>query len=174
MSRPAVTPVHGCLNAVATVSKEVQALLVDSNSPATAPLCTADLPLSWPVQGMPPQMGQLIVTGAVPPGENGEVWPTRFELNKHMAGTSTPTQVGLLEGQATTDPSMPTKDGQPDSQAMSNHSDVMPMPREATQRLTRFTDEVQIKRRLPLIATPPRQRVATRRPLPIRSIWIAT
>jgi hypothetical protein len=48
MSRPAVTPVHGCLNVVATVSKEV-------------------------VQGMPPQMGQLVVTGAVPLGENGEV-----------------------------------------------------------------------------------------------------
>jgi hypothetical protein len=51
---PAVTLAHGWLHAAATVSQEVQASLVDSSFPATAPLCMADQPPSSPVQGMPP------------------------------------------------------------------------------------------------------------------------
>jgi len=75
-----------------------------------------------------------------------------------MAGTSTPTQ----DGQATPNPSTPTKDGQPDN-------DATPTPREPARRLARFTEEVQLKRRSPLIATPPRQKAATKRPLSNRS-----
>ncbi|XP_066374092.1 uncharacterized protein [Miscanthus floridulus] len=53
-------------------------------------------------------------------------------------------------------------------------SDVTPMPREVGPRLARFTEEVQLKRMSPLIASPPRQQMATtRQPLPKRSRWIA-
>jgi len=118
-------------------------------------------------------MGQSIVAGAEAPGEDGEVWPPRFEPAKHMAGTSTPTQDGHLVGQATPDPSTLTKDGQPDSQATPDPSDAMPTPREATWRLARFTEEVQLKRRSPLIATLLKQKAATKRLLPTKSRWIA-
>ena len=73
-----------------------------------------------------------------------------------MAGTSTPTQDDQLDSQATLDP-----------------SDTTPTPREAARCLARFTEEVQLKQSLPLIATPPRQKAATKRPLPIRSRRIA-
>jgi hypothetical protein len=53
--------------------------------------------------------------------------------------------------------------------AMSDPSDAMPTPGEAAWRLARFTEEVQLKRRSPLLASPPRQKAATKRPLPIRS-----
>jgi hypothetical protein len=53
-------------------------------------------------------------------------------------------------------------------------SDVMPTPREAARRLARFTEEVQLKRQSPLIASPPRQKMTiTRQSLPIRSRRIA-
>jgi hypothetical protein len=122
-----------------------------SSSLATVPQCTMDPPSSRPVQGMPPQMGQPVVAGTVMPGDVGEVW----------------------DGQTTPDPSMPMKDGQPDSQATSDPSDATPTPREAARRLVRFTEEVQLKQRSPLIATPPRQKAVTKRPLPIRSRQIA-
>jgi hypothetical protein len=86
-----------------------------------------------------------------------------------MVGTSTPTQDGHLVDQAIPDPSTPTKDGQPDSQATADPSDATPVSREAARRLARFTEEVQLKRRSPLITTPPRQKAATKRSLPIRS-----
>ena len=37
-------------------------------------------------------MGQPVVAGAEAPGEDGEVWPPRFEPAKNVVGTSTPTQ----------------------------------------------------------------------------------
>jgi hypothetical protein len=92
-SRPAVTPAPGCLH------------VVDTTSLVTASQCTTDPPLSSPVQGMPPQMGQLVVVGAVAPGDDGEVWPPGFEPAKHVAGTSTPRQDGQPDSQATPDPS---------------------------------------------------------------------
>ena len=53
-------------------------------------------------------------------------------------------------------------------------SDATPTLREATRRLAWFTEEVQLKRMSPLIASPPRQKVATtRQPLPQRSRRIA-
>jgi hypothetical protein len=52
--------------------------------------------------------------------------------------------------------------------------DMTPTPREAARRLARFTEEVQCRRQPPLIASPPRQRAVTKRPLPIRSKRIAT
>ena len=53
-------------------------------------------------------------------------------------------------------------------------SDAMPTPREAARRLVRFTEEVQLERMPPLIASPPRQKVATiRQPMPKRSRRIA-
>ena len=119
-----------------------------------------------PVQGTPPQRGQPVVAGAEAPGEDGEVWPPGFESAKHMAGTSTPTQDNHLDGQATPDPFTPTKDDQADV-------DATPTPREAARRLARFTEEVQLKRRSPLIDTPSRQKAATKRPLPARSRRIA-
>ena len=149
-----------CLQATTTTSHEVQASLVDT-PPAMAPQYTTDSPPLSPVQGSPPQMGQPVVTDAEALGEDGEVWPPGFE-----PGTSTPTQDGHSDGQATPDPSTPTKDGQADS-------DATPTPREAAQRLARFTEEVQLKRRSPLIVTPPRQKAATKRPLPTRSRRIA-
>jgi hypothetical protein len=36
------------------------------------------------------------------------------------------------------------------------------MPDEVARRLARFVDEVQVKRRSPLLATPPQQKVANR------------
>jgi len=114
-------------------------------------------------------MGQSIVAGAEAPGEDGEVWPPGFEQAKHMAGTSTPTQ----DGQATPNPSTPTKDSQRDSLTTPDPSDATPTPREAARCLARFTEGVQLKRRSPLIATPPRQKAVTRRPLPTRSRQIA-
>ena len=49
-------------------------------------------------------------------------------------------------------------------------SDATPTPREAARRLAWFTEEMQLKRMSPLIASPPRQKVATKRqPLPKRS-----
>jgi hypothetical protein len=51
-----------------------------------------------------------------------------------MAGTST----AMQDGQATPNPSTPTNDGQPDS-------DAMPTPREDARLLTWFTEEVQEK-----------------------------
>jgi len=118
---------------------------------------------------MPPQMEQPVVMGAVAPGDDSEVWPPGFEPAKHTAGTSMSTLDGHSYGQATPDPSTSTKDGQPDSQATPDPNDATPTPREAARRLARFTEEVQLKRRSPLIATPPRQKAATRRPLPTRS-----
>jgi hypothetical protein len=50
---------------------------------------------------------------------------------------------------------------------------MTPTPHEATRRLTRFTVEVECRRQPPLIASPPRQRAVTKRPLPIRSKRIA-
>jgi hypothetical protein len=103
----------------------VEALVVDTCSPATAAQCTTDLSLLSPVQGPP----QLTPPQTGPPG---------------VADDCT------------------------------NHSDTMPSPREATRCLARFTEEVQLKRMPPLIATPPRQKVATTRPpLPKRSRRIA-
>jgi hypothetical protein len=52
--------------------------------------------------------------------------------------------------------------------------DTTPTPCEAAQGLARFTEEVQCKRQSPLIASPRRQKAVTKRPLPIRSKWIAT
>ena len=50
----------------------------------------------------------------------------------------------------------------------------MPTPHEAARRLARFTEEVQLERMPPLIASPPRQKVATRgQPMPKWSRWIA-
>jgi len=89
-SRPAVTPATGCLHAAASVPREVQASLVDDSSPVMTTQCAMDPPPSSPVQDMPSLMGQLVVVGAVAPGEDGEAWPPGFELAKHMAG-STPT-----------------------------------------------------------------------------------
>jgi hypothetical protein len=62
------------------------------------------------------------------------------------------------------------KKGQP---SHTRASDAMPTPREAARHLARFTKWVQLKRRSPLIATPPRQKAATKRPLPTRSKRIA-
>ncbi|XP_066318321.1 uncharacterized protein [Miscanthus floridulus] len=54
------------------------------------------------------------------------------------------------------------------------HSDATPTPREAARRLARFTEEVQLKRMSSLIASPPRQKVATKgQPMPKRSRRIA-
>jgi hypothetical protein len=63
--------------------------------------------------------------------EDGEVWPPRFELAKHLAGTSTLTQDSL-------DPSTPMQDGHQKGQATTDLSDVTPMPREVARRLTWF------------------------------------
>jgi hypothetical protein len=53
-------------------------------------------------------------------------------------------------------------------------NDTTPTPCEAARCLARFTEEVLIRRVSPLIASPPRQMVATRRnPLPKRSRGIA-
>jgi len=53
-------------------------------------------------------------------------------------------------------------------------SDATPTPREAARRLARFTEEVQLERMPPLIASTPRQKVATiRQPMPKRSRRIA-
>ena len=119
------------------------------------------------MQDTPSLVGEPIVAGAVAPSEDGELWPPGFEPAKHMVGT--PTQDGHSVSQATPDPFMPTKDGQPDSQATSDPSDATPTSRKAARHLARFTEEVQLKRRSPLIATPPRQKAATKRPLPIKS-----
>jgi hypothetical protein len=40
--------------------------------------------------------------------------------------------------------------------ATSDPNDVTPTPGEAARRLARFTEEVQLKRRSPLLASPPR------------------
>ena len=51
---------------------------------------------------------------------------------------------------------------------------MTPTPREAARRLARFTEEVQLERMPPLIVSPPRQKVATKRqPMPKRSRRIA-
>ena len=53
-------------------------------------------------------------------------------------------------------------------------SDATPTPREAARRLAQFTEEVQLERMPPLIASPPRQKVPTiGQPMPKRSIRIA-
>jgi hypothetical protein len=52
---------------------------------------------------------------------------------------------------------------------MPGPSDATPTPGEAARRLARFVEEVQVKRRSPLLASPPRQTAATKRPLPLRS-----
>ena len=70
-------------------------------------------------------------------------------------------------------PSTSTKDGQPDSQATPDPSDATPTSRKAARHLARFTEEVQLKRRSPLIVTPPWHKAATKRPLPTRSRRIA-
>ena len=50
----------------------------------------------------------------------------------------------------------------------------MPTPHEAARRLARFTEEVQLERMPPLIASPPKQKVATiRQHMPKRSRRIA-
>jgi hypothetical protein len=42
--------------------------------------------------------------------------------------------------------------------------DATPTPCEATRRLASITEEVQCKRKSPLIASPPRQKAVTKRP----------
>jgi hypothetical protein len=66
---------------------------------------------------------------------------------------------------------MPPQVGQLDVEV----GDEMPTPHEAARRLARFVDEVRVERVPPLIASPPRQRVRTWGPPPIRprSSWIA-
>jgi hypothetical protein len=88
------------------------------------------------MQDTPSLMGHPVVTGAVAPREDGEAWPPGLEPSNHMAG-SAPTQDGHSVGQATLDPSTPTKDG-----ATPDPSDATPTPREAARRLAHFTKEV--------------------------------
>ena len=69
---------------------------------------------------------------------------------------------------------MPSRVGQLDVEdeitvAMHTPNDATPTPREAVRCPARFTEEVQCKRKSPLIASPPRQKAVTKRPLPIRS-----
>ena len=53
-------------------------------------------------------------------------------------------------------------------------SDATPTPHEAVRRLARFIEKVQLKQMSPLVASPPRQKVAaTRQPLLKRSRRIA-
>ena len=53
------------------------------------------------------------------------------------------------------------------AEGCTNPNDATPTPREAARRLARFTEEVQLEQMSPLIASPPRQKVATiRQPLP--------
>jgi hypothetical protein len=124
------------------------------------PGTTDPLPL-LPVHGTPPSAGPP--AGEVASGEVGV-----FEPAMHTAGTSTPTRDGHPIVQITPDLSTSTKDAQPDSHATSGPSDATPTPGEAARRLARFVDEVQVKRRSPLLATPPQQKAATVRPLPVR------
>ena len=85
-SRQAVTPMPGCLHAVASAPQEVQASLVDTSSPVTATKCAMDLPLSSPVQDTPSLMGPPVVAGAVPPREDGEVLATWVRAGQAHGG----------------------------------------------------------------------------------------
>ena len=69
----------------------------------------------------------------------------------------------------------PPRAGAPDvAEGCTTPSDATPTPREAARRLARFTEEVQLVRMPPLIASPPRQKVPTiGQPMPKRSRRIA-
>ena len=59
----------------------------------------------------------------------------------------------------------PPQVGQPivaDEIMVGTPDDVMPMPHEVAQRLARFTEEVQVKQKSPLITSPPRQKTTLR------------
>ena len=57
-SRPAVTPMPGCLHAVASAPQEVQASLVVITYTVTATQCAMDPPLSSPVHDTPSLMAR--------------------------------------------------------------------------------------------------------------------
>ena len=117
VSRPMRAATPECLPAT-TAPQEVEALVADTCSLATAAQWTTDLSLMSSVRG-PPQLT-----------------PPRAGAPDVAEGCTTP-------------------------------SDATPTPREAARRLARFTEEVQLEQMSPLIASPPRQKVATiRQPLP--------
>jgi hypothetical protein len=118
--------------------------LLDTYSPARVAQGTTDPPMSSPVQGTPPQTGPTVVADEAAPAAD----PT-----------------STRDGRRSPDPSTPTKDAQPDTPGP---SDATPTPGEAARRLARFVEEVQVKRRSPLLASPPRQKAATTRALPVR------
>jgi hypothetical protein len=133
-------------------------------APATATPGMTDPPLLSLVQSTPHPTGSA--AGEVAPEEVGVDRPVGVE--PAMLTTSTPTWDGHPDGQVMPDPSTPTKDAQPDSHATPGPNDATPTPGDAARRLARFVDEVQVKRRPPLLATPPRQKEPTTRPLPVR------
>jgi hypothetical protein len=112
------------LEEFATSHQEARPLL-DTSSPGTVAQYMTEPPPSSPVQGTPPQTGPTVVVDEV----------------ALAAGTPTSTRDG---GHATPNPSTPTKDGLP--QATSDPRDAMPTSSEAAQHLTRFVEEVQVKR----------------------------